>query len=192
MNTKQIKVAIIGGGASGLTTAWLLEKDYNVTLFEERGVLGGHARTVSVPIGDKLIPIDTGFEFFSDTMFVHFSALLKHLNVPLAKYPLTYTFHRTDKSNIVSLPPFHNNKIYWQSLKPKNISRMLQFLYFIKRGKSIIEKENLDITLQEFSDSLYLTKSFKDDFLYPLLVAGWGQNISDFKIGIWSNLMLEC
>lgn len=181
MNNKKIKIGIIGGGASGLTSAWLLEKDYDVYLFEERNVLGGHARTVEVSIADKLIPIDAGFEFFSDTMFVHFDALLKYLNVPLAKHPLTYTFHRTDKNDFLSLPPFHNGDVYWKSLTPVNISRMLQFLYFINRGNKIVEKEDLDITLAEFADSLYLTQSFKDDFLYPLLVAGWGQNISDFK-----------
>ncbi|MDR3647189.1 MAG: FAD-dependent oxidoreductase [Candidatus Babeliales bacterium] len=181
MNKKNIKVAIIGGGASGLSTAWLLEKDYDVTLFEERDVLGGHARTQQIQIGDKLIPIDTGFEFFSPRMFVHFDALLKYLKVPLAEHPLTYTFHRLDKEDVLSLPPFHNGMVYWKSLTPKNISRMLQFLYFINRGKQVIESENLDITLEQFADSLYLTKSFKNEFLYPLLVAGWGQNINDFK-----------
>ena len=76
----EIDNMLIGGGASGLTTAWLLEKDYDVTIFEERNVLGGHARTVEVSIKDKLIPIDSGFEFFSARMFVHFDALLKYLN----------------------------------------------------------------------------------------------------------------
>lgn len=181
MHKKQIKIAIIGGGASGLTTAWLLEKDYDVTLFEERDVLGGHARTVNVSINGKLVPIDTGFEFFSETMFVHFNKLLKLLNIKTVKHPLTYTFYRTDISDTLSLPPFHNGRFYWKSLTLKNISRMLQFLYFINRGNTVIKNEDLKITLSEFADSLYLTKSFKDDFLYPLLVAGWGQNISDFK-----------
>jgi predicted NAD/FAD-binding protein len=180
-NKKNIKVAIIGGGSAGLTTAWLLEKYYDVTLFEERDILGGHARTTQVQIGDKLIPIDSGFEFFSHTMFPHFNKLLQILDVKTDKHPLTYTFHRLDSNDIISLPPIHNGRIYWHSLTPKNILRLLQFLYFINRGRKIINSENTIITLSEFVDSLYLTSDFKNNFLYPLLVSGWGQTISDFK-----------
>jgi predicted NAD/FAD-binding protein len=43
-----MRIAIIGGGASGLVTAYLLDKKgHHVTVFEKQPILGGHIRTVN-------------------------------------------------------------------------------------------------------------------------------------------------
>ena len=43
-----MKIAIIGGGASGMVTAYLLnKKGHNVTVFEKQPILGGHIRTLN-------------------------------------------------------------------------------------------------------------------------------------------------
>jgi cyclopropane-fatty-acyl-phospholipid synthase len=61
--TKQ-KVAIIGGGVTGLSAAWHLHtncKDTDVHLFESEDRLGGHAHTVSVtPEGEDSVDVDVG------------------------------------------------------------------------------------------------------------------------------------
>lgn len=47
------KIAIIGGGISGMSAAWMLARYHDVTLFESAPKLGGHARTVVA--GKKLM-----------------------------------------------------------------------------------------------------------------------------------------
>ena len=43
-----MKIAIIGGGASGMVTAYLLDrKGHKVTVFEKQSILGGHIRTLN-------------------------------------------------------------------------------------------------------------------------------------------------
>jgi predicted NAD/FAD-binding protein len=43
-----MKIAIIGGGASGMVTAYLLDKQgHRVTVFEKQPILGGHIRTLN-------------------------------------------------------------------------------------------------------------------------------------------------
>lgn len=43
-----MKIAIIGGGASGMVTAYLLDRQgHEVTVFEREAVLGGHIRTLN-------------------------------------------------------------------------------------------------------------------------------------------------
>ncbi len=43
-----MKIAIIGGGASGMVTAYLLDKKgHQVTVFEKQPILGGHIRTLN-------------------------------------------------------------------------------------------------------------------------------------------------
>ena len=50
-----MKIAVIGGGISGMGAAYQLSKFGNVTLFESAGRLGGHARTVFAgKRGDKV------------------------------------------------------------------------------------------------------------------------------------------
>ena len=42
------KIAIIGSGISGLYAAYLLYKDYEITLYEKENYLGGHTRTLNI------------------------------------------------------------------------------------------------------------------------------------------------
>jgi len=44
-----MRIAIIGGGISGLTAGYHLHKQFDVTLFEANNYLGGHTNTVTVP-----------------------------------------------------------------------------------------------------------------------------------------------
>jgi predicted NAD/FAD-binding protein len=37
-------IAVIGGGISGITAAWLLSRQYSVTLIEKEPQLGGHTQ----------------------------------------------------------------------------------------------------------------------------------------------------
>ncbi|MEV5966271.1 FAD-dependent oxidoreductase [Kribbella sp. NPDC051952] len=55
-------VAVVGAGVSGLTAAYLLARQYDVTLYEAEPRLGGHAHTHDVTDPDgRPLAIDTGF-----------------------------------------------------------------------------------------------------------------------------------
>jgi len=62
------KVIIIGGGVAGLTAAHeLIERDFEVHVFERREYLGGKAASVPVPASassDSALPGEHGFRFF--------------------------------------------------------------------------------------------------------------------------------
>ncbi len=62
-------VAILGGGVAGLSAAQeLVERDYEVTVYEKNDMFGGKARSLSVPNtatgGRKDLPGEHGFRFF--------------------------------------------------------------------------------------------------------------------------------
>ena len=53
---------VIGAGVSGLTASYLLQRRYDVTLFESDPRLGGHAHTLDViTAGGDTVDVDTGF-----------------------------------------------------------------------------------------------------------------------------------
>jgi uncharacterized protein len=55
------KIAVIGGGISGLTAAYILARTDEVTVFETGDRLGGHADTHLVPEpGEAPVPADAG------------------------------------------------------------------------------------------------------------------------------------
>ena len=45
-----MKIAIIGSGISGLTSAYLLSRRHDITLFEAADRFGGHTHTVDVTV----------------------------------------------------------------------------------------------------------------------------------------------
>jgi uncharacterized protein len=60
-------VAVVGGGVSGLTAAYLLQRTHHVTLFEADDRLGGHAHTHDVALSDGgTAAVDSGFIVLND------------------------------------------------------------------------------------------------------------------------------
>ena len=45
-----MRIGIIGAGVSGMTAAWILQHDHEVTLFDRAPRLGGHVETAPVTI----------------------------------------------------------------------------------------------------------------------------------------------
>ena len=65
------KIAIIGSGISGLSAAWLLSKDHDVTVYEKNNYAGGHANTVKVSTDDGDVFVDTGFIVFNKKNYLN-------------------------------------------------------------------------------------------------------------------------
>lgn len=81
MSNNRQRVAVIGAGVSGLTTAWLLSEKYDVELFEAGSYAGGHTNTEVVAAGNREWPVNTGFIVFNDWTYPNFMELMDRLGV---------------------------------------------------------------------------------------------------------------
>ena len=77
------RVAIVGGGISGVAAAHRLADTVDVTLFESERRLGGHTDSHSVWIEDKVYTIDTGFVAFHPSGHASFCEWLTQIGVPV-------------------------------------------------------------------------------------------------------------
>ena len=59
-----MKIAVIGSGISGLSSAYFLSKKFKVDLYEKADHFGGHSFTYDIKEDDKIVPVDLGFIVF--------------------------------------------------------------------------------------------------------------------------------
>lgn len=175
------KVAIIGGGAAGMTTAFLTEEAHDVTLYEAGESLGGHAKTEVIEVSGKKVAIDAGAEFFNRAAYPNFIKLLEYLLVTTATFALGIRFYHQNRDQQLAMPPVRQKKFDWNTLRPSNLWRLIQLKWVLYRGSQILANKQYDITLKDFVDGLWVGNSFKEQFLYPLLTAGWGITIDQVK-----------
>ena len=83
------RIAVIGGGISGMGVAYALSDTQNVTLYEAAPRLGGHARTVIAGKAGTQ-PVDTGFIVFNYANYPNLAALFDALNVPVIKSNMSF------------------------------------------------------------------------------------------------------
>ncbi len=101
-----MKIAIIGGGAAGMATAWYLGERHDVTVLERETKLGGHIRTLGRNVPCAALPegrtLDAGVIEFSRENFPRFHALMDELDVELHDIPGTTALHVDGRPSLAS------------------------------------------------------------------------------------------
>ncbi len=99
------RLAIIGTGIAGLGCAHFLQRDFDLTLFEQAGYAGGHTNTITVdeaaPVGaadpePRRRAIDTGFMVFNQVTYPLLTRLFSELRVPIKPTAMSFSVRHTD------------------------------------------------------------------------------------------------
>ncbi|MGZ2259499.1 NAD(P)/FAD-dependent oxidoreductase [Roseobacter sp. A03A-229] len=165
------KIAVIGGGISGMGAAFMLSKDYQVTLFEAEPRLGGHARTVMAgKAGDQ--PVDTGFIVFNHANYPYMSALFRQLNVPITKSNMS--FGASIDGGRLEYALTSLDALFAQrrnAVSPSFLGMVRDILKFTKRAEEVAQDRSL--SLGDFLAALGTGDAFRDHFLLPFSGAIW-------------------
>jgi predicted NAD/FAD-binding protein len=108
-----MRIAIIGGGASGMVTAyWLDKQKHHVTVFEKQPILGGHIRTLNknvVPNKSECNEILENGVLEFPTVFYNFAALMQELGVELEPVEIGSALFFEDNRHFLSAVAIQKN-----------------------------------------------------------------------------------
>lgn len=165
------RIAIIGGGISGLAAAWLLSRRDSVTLYEAEPRLGGHARTVVAgKRGDQ--PVDTGFIVFNYANYPHLTRMFHELDVPVAKSNMSFGASIDNGRIEYGLESLDVLLAQRGNLARPGFLRMLRdVLRFNARAEAFATDD--EATIGDLMRDLNLGRWFRDYYLTPLSGAIW-------------------
>ena len=86
-----MKIAVIGSGISGLSSAFYLSKKHKVDLFEKDNHFGGHAYTYDFKNENKTISVDLGFIVFNELTYPNLVNLFNELSIPFEKSDMSFS-----------------------------------------------------------------------------------------------------
>ncbi|WP_170411410.1 NAD(P)/FAD-dependent oxidoreductase [Ruegeria atlantica] len=165
------KIAIVGAGISGLSAAYYLSEDNDVTVYEAEPRLGGHARTVMAGRnGDQ--PVDTGFIVFNYSTYPNLTKLFDELHVPVIKSEMSFGA-TIDNGRL----EYGLNNLRTLTAQKRNLMRPAYYKMIsdiLRFGKEAPEAaKDDDTTIGELIDQLRLGHWFRHNYLMPMCGAIW-------------------
>ena len=170
-----MRIAVVGSGIAGLSAAWLLHKEHEVTLLEKDNRFGGHAHTVDVreDAASDPVSVDTGFIVYNSYNYPNLIGLFDALDVKTQE---------TDMSFGVSLS---NGRFEYAGslrglcaqplnfIKPKYWRLLADLFRFYKSATQEVEQGPKDETLEQLMIRMRMSKTFINEHMLPMAAAIW-------------------
>lgn len=173
------RIAIIGGGISGLAAAYLMAPHHAVTLFEAAPRLGGHARTVMAG-RNRDQPVDTGFIVFNYANYPHLTRMFQDLDVPVVRSDMSFGASINDGQIEYGLRDLRALTAQRRNLLRPGFARMVHdILRFNNKAEAMAQDDGA--TIGELMRDLNLGEWFQRFYLMPLCGAIWSTAPADIR-----------
>jgi len=182
-----MNIAIVGAGIAGLTTARLLNRKHQVTIFESEDRIGGHTNTIDVETEEGHFAVDTGFIVFNDRTYPNFIAMMGELGVASqetimsfsVKCALTGLEYRG--ADLQGLFAQRRNLV-----KPTFYRLLFDLVRFNKCGNQLLDLHASDAALPEetvgdFLDRHKFSQTFINQYFLPMGAAIWSASFDSFR-----------
>jgi predicted NAD/FAD-binding protein len=167
-----MRLAIIGGGISGLVCAHMLHAQHELVLFEAGDEPGGHANTVRVETDTGVHDVDTGFIVFNDRNYPNFERLLDDLEVPVQPSQMSFGVSDGGDFEYSSASPNGLFACRGNIIKP-SFHRMLADLVRFNREAAELLGGQEDPTLREWLAERRYSDAFVERLIVPQAAAVW-------------------
>jgi uncharacterized protein len=162
---------------AGLTAAYLLQRRYDVTLFEAEPRLGGHAHTHDVPTPDGgLVAVDTGFIVHNDRTYPYLIKLFQELGVATQDTEMSMSvrcagcgLQYAGAKGLKGLFPRARNLA-----DPRYLRMLAEVTRFHRHARRVLADEAAgDVTLGAFLAIGGYSTYFVRHFVIPMVSAVW-------------------
>ncbi|MFM8330920.1 MAG: NAD(P)/FAD-dependent oxidoreductase [Candidatus Methylumidiphilus sp.] len=169
-----MKIAIIGSGIAGLTAAYYLSPEHDITVFEAADYIGGHTHTHDIAMAGKTYAVDTGFIVFNDWTYPNFIKLLSELGV--AHQPSAMSFSVKCDNTGLEYNGTTLNSLFAQRLnllKPSFLRMIRDILRFNKQAPELLQAADETITLGAYLSANRYGEEFIRYYILPMGAAIW-------------------
>ncbi len=176
-----MKIAIIGGGISGLTTAHLLCGEHEITLFEANDYPGGHTNTLDVSHDSTNYEVDTGFIVFNERTYPNFIKLLERIGVP--SQPSVMSFSAICETTGLQYCATNLDTLFAQRknlLCPSFWRMLLEIFRFNRSSAELYGSSDLSLNLGDYLRTHGYSPMFIEKFLVPMGAAVWSADPAQF------------
>ena len=169
-----MRIAIIGSGISGLTAAYLLNHDHEITLYEANDHIGGHTHTHDIEIEGKIWAVDSGFIVYNERTYPNFIRILDELGVE--RKPPRIGFSVKSVSNNLEYAGHSLDGLFSQRrnlIRPSFWRMIKSILRFKKESEEQLNELPLDMTIGSFLEKNHYPSEFIEHFIIPMGAAIW-------------------
>ena len=169
-----MKIAIIGSGIAGNVAAYHLNKEHDITLFEQNSHIGGHTHTHSIDDAAGDLNIDTGFIVLNDRTYPNFIKLLEDLEVDIQETEMSFSVKcentglEYNGNNLNTLFAQRSNLF-----SPVFYMMISDILRFNREATEAINSTDNDQSLGEFLDRGNYSEIFINKYIVPMGAAIW-------------------
>jgi len=169
-----MKIAIIGSGISGLTSAYLLNRKHDVTIFEANDYIGGHTHTHNIEIDGSNYSIDTGFIVYNERTYPNFINLLDQLNIERQLSTMGFSVKSASQDYEYAGESLNTLFAKRSNIFRINFWRMLYEMYhFGKKADSLGFGLDVSMTLGDYLVDENYSSEFINYFIIPMGAAIW-------------------
>jgi predicted NAD/FAD-binding protein len=170
------RVAVVGSGVSGLTAAYLLQRRFDVTLYEASDRLGGHAHTHDVVTLDAgTIPVDSGFIVYNDSTYPQLRRLLSELRVATQPTEMSMSI-RCEGCGLEYAGGRGPGGLFAQprsAVRPAFVKMLFEVRTFYQQARELIERGDDGLSLREFLVDGGFSAYFVRHFVVPVVSCVW-------------------
>ena len=161
----------------GLSAAWLLARNHDVTLLEKDDRLGGHAHTALLPANGGQ-PVDTGFIVYNEPNYPNLVEWFRTMGVATENSDMSFAVSRDNgRFEYAGGPPLGLVAQRSLPLKPRFWSMLRGLLRFYREAPRQIPADSTQ-TLGEYLQMQGYSDAFVDDHLIPFASAVWSTSSS--------------
>jgi predicted NAD/FAD-binding protein len=170
-------VAVIGSGVSGLTAAYLLQRRYDVSLFEADARLGGHAHTHDLPTqGGGYTAVDSGFIVHNERTYPNLLRLFHELGVATQDSEMSMSV-RCDGCGLEYAGARRLPGLFAQranAVRGRYLRMLAEVKRFHRHARRVMADERAgDVTLGAFLAVGGYSTYFMQHFMVPVVAAVW-------------------